>query len=388
MGRTSIVSLCLAAGVVAGTIGGGAYLKGQAKTPPVPSQEMTSYRDVVKKVLPAVVSIERRFKPVARAKNADSGKQPEQMHKFFQQFSTPGNDQGQIPQELKKFFDEMQKQPHSTPDSNRQHGFGSGFLIDPQGVIVTNHHVVAGADEVLVELRDGRKFVSKDIKSDPKTDLAIVRVQTKEALPYLSFGDSSAMEIGDAVLAVGAPFGLRGTVTHGIISATGRNIHLNTYEDFLQTDAAINPGNSGGPLINLSGEVIGVNSAIQSRSGGFQGIGLAIASNMTRTVTQQLLKDGAVHRAYLGVQIKERQNKKGVLVAKVFEGSPAAKAGLEEGDVLLSLNGKSVENGHELQTLVAALPVKQEVSVAVLHEGERKEMKVMVEEQPTQFGLE
>jgi serine protease Do len=397
MGRKSIVCVCLSAGVLAGTILGGSLLKGQIKAVPEIPKEMTSYRDVVKKVLPAVVSIERRFKPAVHTKSSGSSKRPPQMQKFFQEFSLPGSPNGQLPEELRKFFEDFQKQPFQMPESPRQHGFGSGFIIDPQGVIVTNHHVVAGADEVLVQLRDGRKFVSKDIKSDPKTDLAIVRVETKEPLPYLQFGDSSAMEIGDRVLAVGAPFGLTGSVTSGIVSAKGRNIHLNMYEDFLQTDAAINPGNSGGPLVNLRGEVIGVNSAIKSHSGGFQGVGLAIASNMARNVYQQLLKDGAVHRGYLGVQIKDLDaevaarlgldKQKGVLVAKVFDGSPAAKAGLKDGDVLTALAGKPVENGHELQSVVAGLPLGKPVSVTVLRDGERKELQVTVAEQPSEFGL-
>jgi serine protease Do len=397
MGRKSIVGVCLAAGVLAGTILGGSYLKGQNKTPPVVPPEMTSYRDVVKKVLPAVVSIERHFKPVARAKAPDAAQQPEEMRKFFKEFSFPGAFGNQMPEELHKFFEDFQKQPFHTPESPRQHGFGSGFVIDPQGVIVTNHHVVAGADEVVVTLRDGRKFVSKDIKSDPKTDLAIVRVQTKKPLPYLTFGDSSAMEIGDRVLAVGAPFGLTGSVTSGIVSAKGRNIHLNLYEDFLQTDAAINPGNSGGPLVSLNGEVIGVNSAIKSHSGGFQGVGLAIASNMAKNVTQQLLKDGTVHRGYLGVQIKDLNKdvaarlgvdgQKGVLLAKVFDGSPAAKAGLKDGDILTALAGKPVEDSHDLQTVVAGLPLNQPVSVTVVRDGERKELNVTVAEQPSEFGV-
>ncbi|HEY7152769.1 MAG TPA: Do family serine endopeptidase [Gemmataceae bacterium] len=397
MKRKSIVGVCLAAGVLAGAVLGGPFLKGQIKTPPAVPQEMTSYRDVVKKVLPAVVSIEQRFKPVARGKRPDSSQRPEEMRKFFKEFSFPGSSNGPMPEELHKFFEDFQKQPFHSPESPRQHGFGSGFIIDAQGVIVTNHHVVAGADEVLVTLRDGRKFISKDIKSDPKTDLAIVRVETKEPLPYLTFGDSSAMEIGDRVLAVGAPFGLTGTVTSGIVSAKGRNLHLNMYEDFLQTDAAINPGNSGGPLVNLNGEVIGVNSAIKSRSGGWQGVGLAIASNMAKNITQQLLKDGAVHRGYLGVQIKDLdkdvaarlgvEGQKGVLVAKVFAGSPAAKAGLKDGDVLTALAGKPVENGHDLQTVVAALPLNQPVSALVVRDGQRKELSVTVAEQPSEFGV-
>jgi serine protease Do len=397
MNRKSIASICLAAGILSGTILGGSLLKGQVKTPPAVPQEMTSYRDVVKKVLPAVVSIERRFKPVAQSKTSSPRKQPQEMHKFFKEFSFPGSPNGQFPEELRKFFDNVPNRPDHTPEAPRQHGFGSGFLIDSQGVIVTNHHVVDGADEVQVELRDGRKFVSRDIKSDPKSDLAIIRLQTKEPLPHLTYGDSSAMEIGDRVLAVGAPFGLTGTVTQGIISAKGRSLHLNMYEDFLQTDAAINPGNSGGPLVNLNGEVIGVNSAIKSRTGGFQGVGLAIASNMAKTITGQLLKDGAVHRGYLGVQIKDLNadvaarlgldKQKGVLVAKVFDGSPAAKAGLQDGDIITTLAGKPVETGRELQTVVADLPLNQPVSVTVLRDGQRKELNVAVTEQPSEFGV-
>ena len=397
MKRKSIVSVLLAVAVLVGAVIGGSYLMGQGKTSPAVPQELTSYRDVVKNVLPAVVSIERRFKPLAHKQSSGQHKQSPQMQHFFKEFTFPGMPKGQVPEELKKFFGGFENQPFHTPETPRQHGFGSGFILSPQGVIVTNHHVVDGADEVLVELRDGRKFTSKAIKSDPKTDLAIIRVETKEALPYLKFGDSSKMEIGDRVLAVGAPFGLTGTVTQGIISAKGRNLHLNMYEDFLQTDAAINPGNSGGPLVNLSGEVIGVNSAIQSRSGGWQGVGLAIASNMARDVTSQLLKDGIVHRGYLGVSIKDLNpevasrlgldNQKGVLVAKVQEGSPAARAGLKDGDVITDLAGKPVTNGHDLQSVVASLPLNQPVSLTLVRDGERKELNVTVAEQPSQFGL-
>jgi serine protease Do len=397
MSRKSLVSVCLAAAVLIGALFGVSYLKGQFKTSSAVPQEMTSYRDVVKKVLPAVVSIERRFKPVAHSKSQGANAPRPEAQKFFKEFTFPGLPNGQFPGELRKFFEEFEKQPFHMPESQRQHGFGSGFILDPQGVIVTNHHVVDGADEVQIELRDGRKFVSKDIKSDPKTDLAIVRVETKEPLPYLTFGDSSKMEIGDPVLAVGAPFGLTGTVTHGIVSAKERNLHLNMYEDFLQTDAAINPGNSGGPLVNLNGEVIGVNSAIKSRSGGWQGVGLAIASNMARNITQQLLKDGSVHRGYLGVSIKDLapevaarlgvDKQKGVLVAKVFEGSPAAKAGLKDGDVITALAGKPVENGRDLQSAVTALPLNKPVSLAIVRDGERKELSVTVAEQPSDFGV-
>jgi serine protease Do len=396
MRRKSIVSVFLAAAVLIGVVLGGSFLMGQVKTSPAVPKELTSYRDVVKTVLPAVVSIERRFKPLAHGHSGPQ-KQGPQMHQFFKGFGFPGLPNDQVPEGMRKFLEQFPKQSFQMPQMPRQHGFGSGFIIDPQGVIVTNHHVVEGADEVLIELRDGRKFTAKEIKSDPKTDLAIIRVETKEPLPYLTFGDSSQMEIGDRVLAVGAPFGLTGTVTQGIVSAKGRNLHLNMYEDFLQTDAAINPGNSGGPLVNLSGEVIGVNSAIKSRSGGWQGVGLAIASNLARDITAQLLKNGTVHRGYLGVSIKDLDpqvasrlgldNQKGVLVAKLQEGSPAAKAGLKDGDIITALAGKPVNNGHDLKSVVASLPLNQPVSLTVLRDGEHQELNVTVAEQPNEFGL-
>src|SRR5207244_7605565 len=176
----------------------------------------------------------------------------------------------------------------------------------PKGVILTNYHVVGGADSVEIELRDGRKFTSKDIHGDRLNDLAIVRIRTSEPLPYLELGDSDKMEIGDRVLAAGAPFGLTGSVSAGIVSAKGRDrLGMNMYEDFIQTDAAINPGNSGGPLVNLDGQVIGINSMIKTRTGGFQGVGLAIASNLAKNVIKQLEESGTVRRGYLGVSIQE-----------------------------------------------------------------------------------
>jgi len=205
------------------------------------------------------------------------------------------------------------------------------------------------------------------------------------------------MEVGDRVLAVGAPFGLAGTVTSGIVSAKGRSIKVNMYEDFIQTDAAINPGNSGGPLVNLAGQVIGINSAIKSRTGGFQGIGLAVASNMAKNIMTQLEKDGVVHRGYLGVQVKDIDNAelahrlgvdgdRCVEVAEAFEGSPAAKGGLKDGDVIASVNGKAIKDGRELQTVVSGLPLNKPVEVAVLRDGKPKTLQVTIEEQPKDFG--
>jgi serine protease Do len=377
MKRCSLIVCCLVLGGSAGAFLAGPLLKGQAPAVPALPKELTSYRDVVKKVLPAVVSIESKAKVVP----ARRGRRQPPMEQ-------------EIPEEFRRFFDFGDGDNAPEP----QGGFGSGFLVDAKGVILTNFHVVDGAEQVTVHLSDGRKFTSKDVKTDPKTDLAIVRIEAPAALPFLELGDSDAMEIGDRVLAVGAPFGLTGTVTHGIISGKDRSLQLNMYEDFLQTDAAINPGNSGGPLVSLDGKVIGINAAIKSRSGGWQGVGLAVSSNIAKNITPQLLKDGVVRRGYLGVQIQDvsepelaarlglKEGEHGVLVTRVFEDTPGAKAGLKEGDVITTLNGKPVRNGHDLQTLIARQAVGKAVKLELLRDGQTKTLQVTIEEQPRQYG--
>ena len=362
--RLALVALLVGA-MVTGSALLSFSLPGHAANGPIATtipKEMTSYRDIVKKVLPAVVSIE------SRAKTTPKGRQP----------SRPG--------------DSMAEPRDESPDL----GFGSGFLVDPKGVILTNFHVVEGADQVIVELKDGRKFTSKDFRSDPKTDLAIIRIEDAQPFPFLELGDSAAMEIGDRVLAVGAPFGLTGSVTAGIVSAKGRNLNLNVYDDFLQTDAAINPGNSGGPLVNLEGKVIGITSAIKSRNGGFQGVGLAIPSDMAGNIMRQLLKDGVVHRGYLGVQIKDLTDKEiasrlgvdgqGILVTQVFDKGPAQKAGVQEGDVITELAGKAIRDTHELQNVVAVLPLGKPAALTVVREAKPKNLSVTIEEQPAKYG--
>jgi serine protease Do len=350
-----------------------------AKRPQAPDaalpRELTSYRDVVKRVLPAVVSVESQARNGRRTRRAGDM---------------------DLPGEARRFLDAPRGQRDSDDDALPRIGFGSGFLVDPKGVVVTNSHVVAGADQVVVETADGKKFLSRTFHSDPMSDLAVVLLKGAEGLPYLEFGDSDAMEIGDRVLAVGAPFGLTGTVTHGIISSKGRSLRMNFYEDFLQTDAAINPGNSGGPLVNLEGKVIGVNSAIKSRSGGFQGIGLAISSNLGRSIVKQLLKDGVVHRGYLGVSIldlneetaKEMDLKatSGVVVTRLRPDGPGANGGLKAGDVIVRIGGKPVRNGRELQMIVAGLPVGKEAEVEVIRDGGKRKLGVTIEEQPDRFG--
>jgi serine protease Do len=375
MKRWVIPVSCLVLGGLIGIVVADRTLRGQASAlaggpkPIAAPAELTSYRDVVRLVLPAVVSIESRVKTKVRPMGR----------------ALPDG----IPEEFRRFFEGgiLEEIPP-------QAGFGSGFLVDPNGLILTNLHVVDGADQVEVTLKDGRKFTSRDIKGDRKTDLALVRIDARN-LPFLTLGDSDAMEIGDRVLAVGAPFGLTGSVTHGIISAKGRNnLNMNFYEDYLQTDAAINPGNSGGPLVNLEGKVVGINTAIKSRSGGFQGVGLAIASNLARTIKDKLATDGVVKRGYLGVQIKELSPeiaermgvKQGVVIGQVFDGSPAAKAGFQAGDVVTAIASKEVKDSRELQQVVAGLPLQQPVEVRILREGKPKVLSVTIEEQPEDFG--
>jgi serine protease Do len=366
--------------------GGFALIRFSHGDPPAPAprttgldREVGSYRGIVKKVLPPVVSIESRGKAVHTKLKPGKDKTPDP----------------RVPEEFRRFFEDF-KMP-DMPETPRD-GFGSGFIVDPKGVIVTNNHVVDGADSVTVNLPDGRKFDAKDIRTDPRTDLAVIILDNKygATFPFLEFGDSDLMEIGDQVLAVGAPFGLTGTVTQGIVSSKGRGLNLNMYEDFIQTDAAINPGNSGGPLISLDGKVIGINSAIKSRSGGFQGVGLAVASNLAKDVVDKLRTDGAVHRGYLGVQIRELESAvaerlgvakgHGVLVSEVFDATPAAKGGLKAGDVITAINGKDITSGKTLQRQVALLPLKKAAEFTVLRDGKSFNLPVTIEEQPKEFG--
>jgi serine protease Do len=382
MKRCSLIVCCLVLGGLAGIFLADPLLKGQDAAVPIVPNELTSYRDVVKKVLPAVVSIDSKI----QAAPARKGRRVPMPREDF-------------PEEFRRFFDfpfEFGGEDDDAPTPRG--GFGSGFLVDAKGVILTNFHVVDGASQVTVQLSDGRKFVSKDVKTDLKTDLAIIRIEAPAALPFLELGDSDAMQIGDRVLAVGAPFGLTGTVTHGIISAKGRSLQLNMYEDFLQTDAAINPGNSGGPLVSLDGKVIGINAAIKSRSGGWQGVGLAISSNIAKTIMPQLLKDGVVRRGYLGVQVKDitepdiaarlglQQGERGVLITRVFEDTPGSKAGLKDGDVITSLDGKPIANSRELQMFIMRQPIGKMIAVQGLREGQAKTFQVTIEEQPAKYG--
>ncbi len=278
----------------------------------------------------------------------------------------------------------------------RREGTGSGVIIDKSGLILTNNHVVEGADEVTVRLNDGREFKGTDIHTDPHSDLAILRIKATGSLPYARLGDSNKMGIGDWVIAVGNPFGLDSTVSAGIISGKGRELGAGQRTRYLQTDAAINPGNSGGPLVNLDGEVVGINTAIATNSGGYQGVGFAIPSNLAKWVVQQLAKSGSVQRAYLGVGIEpvsgdlahkfgvERGH--GVLVAEVFPQSPAAEAGFKEGDVITNFAGTEVKTPRDLQEIVEQAPLGSKQAVVVQRDGKPVNLQVTVKQLPKNLG--
>jgi serine protease Do len=275
-------------------------------------------------------------------------------------------------------------------------GVGSGVIVDPSGIVLTNNHVVEGADEVTVELADGREFKAKEIKTDPESDLAVVRLADAKDLPTAKLGDSDKLAIGDWVIAIGTPFELETTVSAGIISGKGRELGGIRRAQFLQTDAAINPGNSGGPLVNLSGEVVGINTAIASNSGGYQGIGFAIPVNLAKWVSQQLISKGAVERAFIGVQMGPldakmaaklgAKDRKGVLVNDVVPGSPAAEAGVQELDVITAFDDQPVEGTRALQEIVERSAIGKPHKLTVLRDGKPVTLSVSVKPLPTDLA--
>jgi serine protease Do len=334
----------------------------------------TSFSPVVKKVTPAVVKI---FTTTRMHNTAFEGGGPE-MNDLFRRFF------GEQPQ--------GRRMPRRNLEMPRQQGIGSGVIATKDGYILTNNHVVDGADEVKVALQDGREFTAKVVGRDPKSDMAVVKIEGKD-LPALAMADSDKVEVGDVVLAVGNPFGIGQTVTTGIVSATGRSGAIGLdYEDFIQTDAAINPGNSGGALVDAEGRLIGINTAILSRSGGNQGIGFAIPVNLARDVMTSLIQDGHVTRGYLGVMIQDitpalskqfdLKEGKGALVGDVTPRSPAEKAGVQSGDVITEYNGKKVVDSRQLKLEVARSQPGETVPVKVLRNGSSKTLEVKLRELP------
>ncbi|MBS0289883.1 MAG: Do family serine endopeptidase [Proteobacteria bacterium] len=271
--------------------------------------------------------------------------------------------------------------------SGKGKGLGSGTIISPDGYIVTNYHVIDGADEIYVRLQDRREFTAKVMGKDTGTDLVLLKIDANN-LPYLKYADSNLVRVGEWVLAIGSPYGFENTLTVGVVSATGRSLGAERYVPFIQTDAAINPGNSGGPLLNIQGEMIGINSQIITETGGFAGLSFAVPSNVVQAVVMQLQKTGTVSRGWLGLAFQDLnkdlaesfglQNTKGALISKVMPNSPAAKAGMHEGDIITQFNGKEVEKSTDLPPMVGLLPLNTIVPIKVFRDAKAIDLSLVL----------
>ncbi|MBF0369605.1 MAG: DegQ family serine endoprotease [Magnetococcales bacterium] len=321
---------------------------------------------LVKKLKPVVVNI-------STTQVKESSRQPQM---------SPFGGMSPLDEFFRRFLEQMPE------EEQKSRSLGSGVIIDGNGYILTNDHVVEDASEIQVRLSDEREFTAQVVGRDAKTDLALIRIEADGQLPAAKLGDSDQAEVGSWVIAIGNPFGLEATVTTGIISAKGRIIGNGPYDNFLQTDAAINPGNSGGPLFNLDGEVIGINTAIFSRSGGSMGIGFAIPVNMAKSIVGQLKENGRVTRGWLGVRIQVvteeladalgLENRDGALVASVESSSPAEAAGVQPGDVIIRFDGRQVGRMNELPAIVAGTPVGKQVQMVVIRDGQKRTLGVKI----------
>ncbi len=345
--------------------------EGGSANPEVRSQgQLPDFVALAKKIRPVVVNISTTQISEGRGQR---------------EFGNPFGDDDPFSEFWRRFFGgPMPRGPQ------RQRSLGSGFIIDADGSILTNNHVVENAQKIVVKLSDDREYDAKVIGRDPKTDIAVIKIDAKRALVAASLGDSDRLEVGEWVMAIGNPFGLDSTVTSGIVSGTGRHIGQGPYDNFIQTDASINPGNSGGPLINLRGEVIGINTAIFSRTGGNIGIGFAIPINLAKELLPQLRGKGKVTRGYLGVLIQRvtpeiaeslgMDQPRGALVANVSKEGPAEKAGVKIGDVIVEFDGREVKDSGELPIIVARTPVDKKVQLKILRERKEVPLTVVVGE--------
>jgi serine protease DegQ len=342
----------------------------QAAAPPLGALDLAkggsgSYSEAAKKAMPAVVNI-------FTAKEVKSPRHPFLNDPLFRHF----------------FGRELNQQQQS----RRASSLGSGVIVSPEGYVLTNHHVIESADEIEVLLSDGRRASAKVVGSDPETDLAVVKVDLK-GLPSIVFGRPENAKVGDVVLAIGNPFGVGQTVTMGIVSALGRShLGINTFENFIQTDAAINPGNSGGALVDSQGNLLGVNTAIYSRSGGSLGIGFAIPSNMAKSIMEQIIATGGVTRGWIGVEIQEitpdlaesfkLPKNQGAIIAGVMKGGPADKGGIKPGDVLLEIDGKPVTDSSTMLNVIAQLAPGSAAQMKVLRDSKPQDLSVTVGKRP------
>ncbi|HQT21211.1 MAG: 2-alkenal reductase [Polynucleobacter sp. 24-46-87] len=328
-----------------------------------------SYHEAVRDSMPAVVNIfTSKAEPSTKSKRNGNSNSPDPFFNFF--FS--------------------EKAPNKDPRSN----LGSGVLVSPEGIILTNHHVISDADEIDVALADGRKFKAKLIGSDPDTDIAVLKIESKQLPPPITLGQIESVHVGDVVLAIGNPFGVGQTVTSGIVSALGRDhVGINTFENFIQTDAAINPGNSGGALIDTRGNLIGINTAIYSNNGGSMGIGFAIPINLAKQVMESILTNGSVTRGWIGVEpqniskelaqsLNLPSSTSGVLIAGVLEGGPADRAGIKPGDVLTKVNGRETRYVRQLLNQVAEQKPGDELKIDILRKNKKISQMVKVGKRP------
>src|SRR2546421_187011 len=382
--KSLIVAVLVAVGAVGWVAASGRFDRSENKRPTVsvagndsPLERQTkftpSFSAVVKQVAPSVLNVFT----TKTVRNPMPEITPFFDDPFFRQFfGQPFGD------------NEGRRQPRTF----KERSLGSGVIVTKDGYILTNNHVVDGADEIKVARdKDKRQFTAKVVGRDPRTDIAVLKIDAKD-LPFITFADSDKIEVGDVVLALGNPFGIGQTVTMGIVSATGRgDMGIEDYEDFIQTDAAINPGNSGGALVDAEGRLIGLNTAILSRSGGNQGVGFAIPANLARSVMDQMIEKGKIERGFLGVGIKDltpelaRQfnvpdNTSGALVTQLEDRSAAAEAGVQSGDVIIELNGTPVKDRRNLQLMIGRLSPGDKVSLKVLHDGKEKMFTVTLKE--------
>jgi serine protease Do len=402
--RGGVVALALSSAATIGLLVGMNALPPAGAANPAPAAAAAApwhgYADLVERIMPAVVTV-----TTTRGAQPDRIAAPDEWRDFERQQNSPfrffgeegGPGRGEMERFMERFFGN--RLPGLDPRQGPQEfgprmAAGSGFIISPDGLIVTNNHVIAEAGEVKVTLSDDREFTAEIVGADPDTDLALLKIETDQPLPVITWANSDQLRVGDPVVAIGNPFGLGGTVTAGIVSAKAREIGAGRYDDFLQIDAPINHGNSGGPTFNLDGQVVGVNTAIQSPTGGNVGIGFAIPANLAKRVIADLEDDGMVERGWLGVQIQNLDqdlasslglpDDKGALVAQVMPDSPALAAGIEQGDVILDFAGKPVHALRDLTRAVADFDAGKAAPVTVWQDGKRQTIDVTIAQMPNQ----